>query len=181
MAVKTAAAAILVFAAASLFGQSVSPAAPAARPSEKPARMIEIDASSPSPHKPSPRGKDSLHEQAQEMQETLARMHAVLDQMRTKSAISKDPAAKANVEMWGLMANHLDKQLQELQSSVAARDELDARRAALYKQAEAKSAAAAHAAQAAQSAAAGATAAISPAGQGTTEPGQTSGAPAPTN
>jgi septal ring factor EnvC (AmiA/AmiB activator) len=90
----------------------------------------------------------TLHQRLQEMEATVAKMHAVLKQMRTKSASSaRDPFVKANLEMWDLMVGQLDKQLQELQAATAARDALEARRASLYKQADAKAEAAAEAAR----------------------------------
>lgn len=54
---------------------------------------------------------------------------------------------KANLEMWDLMLGQLDKQLQELKLAEASRQDMEARRAAMYKQAEIKSQAAAKAAQ----------------------------------
>ena len=99
----------------------------------------------------------ALHQRIQDMESTLDQMHLVLKQMQAKAAKSgaKDSLAKANLEMWGLLVSHLDKQLQELKLAEAARADMEARRAALYKQADAKaeaSAAAARAAQAAQAA-----------------------------
>jgi peptidoglycan hydrolase CwlO-like protein len=73
-------------------------------------------------------------------------MHAVLKQMRSKAA-SKDPLAKANLDMWELLVGHLDKQLQELRIAMVTREDMEARRAAMYKQAEAKADAAAQAAR----------------------------------
>lgn len=83
----------------------------------------------------------------QEMASTLDGMHALLKEMQAKNASgrSKDPAAKANLEMWELLLGHLDKELHELQLA-AAREDFDARRAALYNQAMQKAAAAAAAA-----------------------------------
>jgi len=93
------------------------------------------------------------HQRLQDMESTLASMHTLLKQMRAKAASSpKDPLIKANLEMWELLVGHLDKQLLDLRAATAARDELMARRAAMYKQADDKAAAAA---QAARSASAG--------------------------
>ena len=90
----------------------------------------------------------TLRERAQDMQVTLAKMHAVLKQMRAKAASSsKDPLAKANLDMWELLVGHLDKQFQELQIAMIAREDMEARRAAMYKQADAKAEAAAQAAR----------------------------------
>jgi hypothetical protein len=92
----------------------------------------------------------SLSQRVQEMQSTVEKMHVVLKQMRAKTgATSKDPIVKANLEMWDLMVGQLEKQLQELKLAEANRADMDARRAAMYKQAEIKSQAAAGAAQSA--------------------------------
>ena len=80
-------------------------------------------------------------ERVQEMQSTLNDMHALLKQMQAKNASSrsKDPVAKANLEMWELLLAHLDKEFNQLQATLA-REGLEARRAALYKQADEKAA-----------------------------------------
>jgi peptidoglycan hydrolase CwlO-like protein len=91
----------------------------------------------------------SLSQRVQEMQSTVEKMHVVLKQMRAKTGAttSKDPIVKANLQMWGLMVDQLEKQLQELKLAEANRADMEARRAAMYKQAEIKSQAAAGAAQ----------------------------------
>jgi len=90
----------------------------------------------------------------QEMGATLAKMHDLLKGMRAKvSASEKDPMAKANLEMWALMLQQLDKQYEELRLASRARQDLDARRNAIYKQADEKAAATAKAAQDARAAA----------------------------
>ena len=96
----------------------------------------------------------TLPQRIEDMQGTLAKMHAVLKQMHANSAKSqpKDPVAKANLEMWELLVGHLEKQLHELQAAQAVRQDMEARRAALYKQADAKADAEAQAARAAQAA-----------------------------
>jgi hypothetical protein len=93
----------------------------------------------------------TLRERVQDMQVTLTKMHAVLKQMRARAASSsKDPLAKANLDMWELLVGHLDKQFQELQIAMITRDDMETRRAAMYKQVDAKAEAAARAARAAQ-------------------------------
>jgi hypothetical protein len=90
----------------------------------------------------------SLSQRVQEMQSTVEKMHVVLKQMRAKTgATSKDPIVKANLEMWDLVVDQLEKQLQELKLAEANRADMETRRAAMYKQAEIKSQAAAGAAQ----------------------------------
>jgi len=94
-------------------------------------------------------GLATLRQQMEEMQGTLVKMHAILNQMRAKAIKGgiKDPVAKANLDMWELMLGHLDKQFEELKAATLARADLEARRAALYKQADEKAAAEARAAQ----------------------------------
>lgn len=104
-----------------------------------------------------PRGvpvQTSLRERVQDMEGTLTQMRLVLKKMHDKAAKSKtqDSLAKANLDMWELMVSHLDKELRELKIAMAAREDMEARRAALYKQADAKADAEAQAARAAQAA-----------------------------
>lgn len=91
-----------------------------------------------------PASRERMHE----MQTTLDGMHALLKQMQAKNASSrsKDPVAKANLEMWELLLGHLDKEFHELELA-AAQEDVQARRAALYSQALAKAAAEAAAAR----------------------------------
>ncbi len=99
-----------------------------------------------------PQDLGAMRERVQDMESTLSQMNVVLRQMRAKAAKSKstDPVTKANLDMWELMVGHLDKELEQLRVTLAARDDLEARRAALYRQADAKAEAAAQAARAAQ-------------------------------
>lgn len=96
----------------------------------------------------------SLQERVRGMESTLTKMHLVLTQMQDKAAKNKtqDSLAKANLDMWELMVSHLDKELRELKVAMAAREDMEARRAALYKQADAKTEAEAQAARAAEAA-----------------------------
>jgi hypothetical protein len=96
----------------------------------------------------------ALHQRIEDMQTTLDSMHALMKQMRAKSAKSgtKDPMVKANLDMWNLMVGQLDKQLDELKVAAAAREDMEARRVALYKQADAKAEAEAQAFRAGQAA-----------------------------
>jgi hypothetical protein len=98
-----------------------------------------------------PQGLGAMREQVQDMETTLSQMRVVLKQMHAKSK-STDPVTKANLDMWELMVGHLDKELEQLRVTLAAREDLEVRRAALYKQADAKAEAAAQAGRAAQSA-----------------------------
>jgi hypothetical protein len=72
------------------------------------------------------------------MREVLKQMHA-----RAAKSTAPDSLTKANLDMWELMVGQLDKELQQLRQTLAAREDLEARRAALYRQADAKAEAAA--------------------------------------
>ena len=130
----------------------------------------------------------SLRERVHDMESTLGQMRLVLKKMHDEAkSKTQDSLAKANLDMWELMVSHLDKELRELKIAMEAREDMEARRAALYKQADAKAEAEAQAARAADAAkfAAGAPA---PAGQGAGQspagqsvPGQPSPAPAANN
>jgi hypothetical protein len=126
-------------------------------------RMASLGAKRPSAV-PTP---TPLRQRLEDLDNTVNQMHTVLKQMQAKAAKSgvKDSIAKANLDMWGLMVGHLDKELQELRVAVAQREDMEARRAALYKQADAKGEAEAQAARAAQAAKFG-VAAPTPNGQG---------------
>jgi hypothetical protein len=77
-----------------------------------------------------------MRQRLQEMESTLARMHALLKQMHADSLrSSKDRLAQGNLGMWELMVGHLDKQFNQLKLATLAREDLEARRAAMYKQA----------------------------------------------
>ena len=119
----------------------------------------------------------TLHQKMLELDGTLRQMHSVAQLMHSKAASSgKESLAKENVAMWDLMLSHLDKQFEELKAAAAARDELEIRRAALYKQADEKAAAeAAKGATASQPATPGAPAQVPPAQPAA---GQTAPAPA---
>lgn len=91
-----------------------------------------------------------------EMGTTLTKMHALLKQMRAKTSASasKDSTAKANLEMWSMMLEQLDKQYEQMLASQKAREDMESRRLTLYKQADEKAAAAAATARAQQAKAA---------------------------
>jgi hypothetical protein len=84
-----------------------------------------------------------MRQRVEDMGNTLKKMHELLIQMQASAAknATKDPVAKANLAMWGLMLSDLDKQYDQLRAASHARQDLEARRAAMYKQAEAKAAA----------------------------------------
>jgi len=101
-----------------------------------------------------PLGLAATHERIEDTESMLTQMRVALRQMHAQAAKSKptDSETKANLELWELMLSHLDKELQQLRATLAAREDMEARRAALYKQADAKAETAAQTARAAQSA-----------------------------
>jgi hypothetical protein len=146
MRVASAAASILILAASTVWAQSVTPitASNGGRPAGS--RMVMA---SPAEKTMTSVQTAAALKRMQEMESTLKQMHTLLKQMRAKtgSNSSKDPFVKANLEMWQLMLGHLDKQFDQLRAATLTREDLLARRAALYKQAAAKAALAAEAAR----------------------------------
>ena len=150
-------AAIFALAVTAAFAQQNAPAnapvaAPAAAPQATPLPPMSIrrpgSAMAMGRRQAGPVNPPSLEERVQDLQATVDKMHLVLKKMQTKSAASaKDPAVKANLEMWDLMVGQLDAQLRELKQAEASRQEMEARRAAMYKQADIKAQAEAKAAQ----------------------------------
>ena len=110
---------------------------------------------------------------------TLTKMHTLLKQMQAKTAAtaSKDSVAKANLEMWSMMLDQLDKEYAQMVTAQKAREEMEARRLSLYKQADDRAAAAAAAARAQQAKAAEQMKSASPA---STPAAETTPAPAAT-
>jgi hypothetical protein len=96
------------------------------------------------------RSKALMNERLKEMQSTVDRMHLLLKKMQASAAAKgdKDSMTKANLEMWGLVIQQMDKQFDQLKLAARQREELDARRNSLYKQADEKAALAAKNAQA---------------------------------
>lgn len=164
---RYATAAVVVLAATTVMAQATSPVATTPIMSQRNFAGRKGMPSLAGNKKPGVEAPASLHQRVQDMEETLASMHEVLKQMRAKGAASSaDPLAKANLDMWELMVGHLDRQLKELRIATALREDMETRRAAMYKQAEAKAeAAAAGAAQASPSSPAGRSAVQSVPGQ----------------
>ena len=151
-----ATAVIFVLAVTTVFAQESAPAntgvqAPAAAPQATPyppTPMNRWPNSAMGRRQAGPVNPPSLQQRVQDLEATVDKMHQVLKKMQGKSAANaKDPAVKANLEMWNLMVGQLDKQLQELKQAEASRQDMEARRAAMYKQADIKSQAEAKAAQ----------------------------------
>jgi len=147
MKLRNCTALIAVFAAATLWGQtSAGPLAGR--------RQTVVATSNGESLAAANRAKVAANQNLEEMGATLTKMQSLLKQMRTHSSTSKDPVAKANIEMWTLMVEQLDKQYEQLRLAARQREELEARRAALYKQADQKAAESAKRAQEAAKAAA---------------------------
>jgi hypothetical protein len=153
---RIGAAAVVVLAATTAFAQTPTPViVPGGGPITTQGQMLPgRKGMSSLPRKPAgaAQAPSSLPKRIEDMQGTLTQMHAVLKRMHANSAKSqtKDALTKANLDMWELLVGHLDKQLQELRLAQAAREDMEARRAALYKQADAKANAEARAAIAAR-------------------------------
>ena len=144
---------IVVLAATAALGQSAQPGTTAGAPILN--RQAPAGRRGPVANKAADaQGTAGLRERVGDMESTLSQMRLVLKQMHAKAAKSKttDSLTKANLDLWELMAGHLDKELQQLRLALAAREDLEARRAALYKQADANAAKEAQAFRAAQAA-----------------------------
>ena len=155
---------LVIFAAATLWGQSsAGPLAARRQPVAATSNAEGIAAAN--------RARTVANQDLQERGNTLTKMHAVLKQMHANTSSAKDPMAKANLDMWTLMVEQLDKQYEQLSLAARQRQDFEARRAALYKQADEKAAQEAKKAQAA-STGSNATQAPAPAGaaQNTTTP-----------
>jgi hypothetical protein len=151
---------IVVLAATTVFAQSAQPGATPSAPI--------LSQSAPMPNRQSPVGQrgpngstaddplglGAARERVQEMEDTVSRMRVVLKQMHSTAPknTATDSLTKTNVDMWELMVGQLSRELQQLRETLAERENMEARRAALYKQADAKIAAAQQAARAAQAA-----------------------------
>jgi len=144
---------MVVFAATLALSQSAQPASTAAAPI--PNRPPMMERRNPGTKRPVDlQSAAALREQVGDMEKTLSKMHVALKRMYADTAKSKgaDPLTKANLEMWELMTGHLDKELEQLRLALASREDMETRRAALYKQADANAAAQAQAWRAAQAA-----------------------------
>lgn len=160
MTFRSTAAAIIVLAATTAWTQSPSraPIAPSSHPRTVAAESNAMGLAE------NTRTQSATHQRLEDMGSTLTRMHELLKQMQAKTtAKSADSLSKANLEMWGLILGDLDKQYAQLKAASHAREELDARRASLYRQADARAAQAAKNAQAAGAAPAAGASAAAPA------------------
>ncbi len=134
----TASAAILILATTAVVAQTVAPSAPRAFPHRTSGMAVtDAEAKAAAAHSGS-----LMQQRVDEMKTTVAKMHALLKQMQTTAVAnhSKDPVAKANLQMWELMVGQFDKQLAELSQAAHVREDMESRRQAMYKQAEQRAA-----------------------------------------
>lgn len=146
MTLRSSIAALVILAATASWGQSSAGPLAARRPN------AVASSNNADPTAAAARAKAQANQHVQDMGATLAKMHTLLKEMRTRTSATapKDSMAKANLEMWSLMLEQLDKQYEQLVAATKAREDFEARRQAMYKQADEKAAAAASAARAAQ-------------------------------
>src|SRR5215472_5433473 len=147
MMLRNSAAMLVILASASVWGQSsAAPVAARRQPVIATGNAEGVAAAN--------RAKATANQNIQDMGATITKMQGLLKQMRAHTSSAKDPVVKANIEMWSLMLDQLDKQYEQMRMAARQREEMEARRAALYKQADEKAAEAARKAQEAQKAAA---------------------------
>jgi hypothetical protein len=146
MTLRSSIAALVVLAATASWGQD------SAGPLSARRQTVTATSNNSEAMAASARAKAQADQRVQEMGATLTKMHTLLKQMRAKNtaAASKDATAKANLEMWSLMLDQLDKQFEQVAAAAKSREDLEVRRQALYKQADEKAAAAAATARAQQ-------------------------------
>ena len=171
MMLRNSAAVLVMFAAVTMWGQSpASPLAARRQPVVATGNAEGVAAAN--------RAKAAANQNLQDMGATITKMQDLLKKMRSHTTATKDPMAKANLEMWTLMVDQLDKQYEQMRLAARQREEMEARRAALYKQADERAAEAAKKAQeAAREAAAEASKQAAPTTATPASP-QTSAAPA---
>jgi len=154
MMFRSATGVILVLAATAVFGQSAQPGTTPGAPilNQQPGPAAR---KGPAENKTAdPQGLPAMRKQVEDMESMLSQMRVVLKQMHANAGKAKvtDSLTKTNLDMWELMVGHLDKELQQLHAALAEREDLEVRRAQLYRQADAKAAAQAQAFRAAQAA-----------------------------
>jgi len=134
----TASAAMLILATTAGLAQTVAPSTPRAF-SHRTSGMAMTDAEGKAA---AARSESLMQQRVDEMKATVAKMHVLLKQMQTTAVAthSKDPVAKANLQMWELMVGQFDKQLAELGQAARVREDMESRRQAMYKQAEQRAA-----------------------------------------
>ena len=143
MTLRSSIVGLVVLAATASWGQS------SAGPGGPGRNMVVPTANSREAMAAASRGRVAANQHVQEMGATISKMKELLKQMRTKAAAAgtKDSMAKANIEMWSLMVDQLDKEYEQLAAMTKAREDFEARRQAMYRQADQKAAAEAAKAQ----------------------------------
>lgn len=133
-----ASAAILVLASTAVFAQTVAPSSPRAFP-HRTSGMAMTDAETKAA---AARSNSLMQQRVEEMRATVAKMHVLLKQIQTTTVAkrAKDPAEKANLQMWELIVAQFDKQLAELNQAARVREDMESRRQEMYKQAEQRAA-----------------------------------------
>src|SRR5215472_6228152 len=174
MMLRNSAAMLVILAAATVWGQSsAAPVAPRRQPVAATANAEGVAAAN--------RAKATANQNIQDMGATITKMQALLKQMRAHTSSTKDPVAKANLEMWTLMVDQLFEQYEQLRVAARQREDMESRRAALYRQADEKAEAARKAQQPAKAAAedsnASSSAPAAPAAQTTATPAAPSTSP----
>lgn len=151
MTFRNATRGMLLLVATGAFAQSTLPGTTASAPTLNQGPVVPARRGAVATKANDPQGLIALRQQVEDMQGVLSQMHVTLKAMQAKTANSKttDPVTKANLDMWGLMVGHLDKELEQMRVTLAQREDMEVRRAALYKQADAKAEAQAQAARAA--------------------------------
>ncbi len=177
MKFRSAAAALIALAVTTAWGQTAAPSTSAPGAALPPTAQRRPFRRGISPLATgTTRATITPRQRLQDMESTVSSMRAQLKQMRAKAG-TKDALAKANVDMWELLVRHLDTQLQELRIATA-REDMESRRAAMYKQADSQAEAAAQVARGRMAAQPGVVSATS----GATPPstaGQTPAVPSP--
>ena len=130
---------VMFFTAATLWGQSSAGPLATQRPLATRRQMVRATSNAESMGAAG-RARAAANQNLEEMGISLTKMHALLKEMQAKASNAKDPVAKANLDMWTLMLGELDKQYEQLGVAARQREDLEARRAALYKQADKKAA-----------------------------------------
>jgi len=174
MMLRSSIAALIVLAATASWGQNSAAPVASRRPTVLASPNSDAEIASARA-----KAQAESKQHVDDMGATLNKMHTLLKQMQAKTAASapKDSVAKANLEMWSMMIDQLDKQYAQMVTAQKAREEMEARRLSLYKQADDRAAAAAAAARAQQAKAAEQMKSASPA----STPAETTPAPAATH
>src|ERR1700741_5075102 len=121
MMLRNSAAVLVILAATGMWGQSaLAPVAPT--------RQSVVATSNAEGVAAANRAKAMANQNIQEMGATITKMQGLLKQMRAHMSSAKDPVEKANIEMWSLMLDQLDKQYEQMRVAARKREDMEARR-----------------------------------------------------